>query len=172
MPQPGEDRDRHKGNVRNNPVGGNPFVSLKTQNQEVEGRQHNRRGHFHDESGRSQIEDVLDRRTRQLVLQNSGPGFLSCEMDREDAQTDDRGKACRKCGTEHPHFEREKEYVVQDDVRNTAANHRQHGQSGVIVVPDESQDRIVQDEKWRKHHNRGHIGMCQRQCHCIGTQNR
>ena len=76
--------------------------------------------------------------------------LLLQEKGQHDQDADHRGKTRGQDRAEDPHMQREDEYVIQDDINKTAADHGGHGELGRAVIPHETQQHIVEQEHGRK----------------------
>ena len=91
-------------------------------------------------------------------------------MKRLNRKADAGRDSCRQCCAEHPHAERKNEEIVEEDVRNAAAEHRGHRKAGRSVVSQECKHQIIQKIGGSKEQDRAQIFHCHPDHRPVGSE--
>ncbi len=81
------------------------------------------------------------------------------KMRRQNQNADQGGEAGGEHRAEDPHLAGENEHIVQNHVRQAAADHGGHGKLRSAVVAHEAEKEIVQEKRGREEQNDAQIGF-------------
>ena len=144
--------------VGDDAVACNAGVSCKVQNEEIKSGNRHGACHFADKVRESQLAAGAEMFPARSLPGEGNRIFLTTEVEQADSGAEHRGNTGCQGGTCHSHLEREHKDIIKDNVKQACGDGTDHGNGGVVVIPDKRACGVARHIEERKGKDTAEVG--------------